>query len=33
MDCKTPSNPHGVEKGYNIPVGELNPNEPHHEKI
>ena len=22
LDCKTPSNPHGLEKGYNIPTGE-----------
>ena len=22
LDCKTPSNPHGVEKGYNIPIGQ-----------
>lgn len=22
MDCKTPSNPHGLSVGYGIPVGE-----------
>lgn len=22
MDCKTPSNPHGLKAGYGIPLGE-----------
>lgn len=22
MECKSPSNPHGLSKGYNIPLGE-----------
>lgn len=22
MDCKTPSNPHGLTAGYGIPIGE-----------
>lgn len=24
MDCETPSNPHGLEKGYQIPQGRIS---------